>query len=239
MSNHQGIVISSKSYKENDKLITCLVRDLGKVNIISENSKNSSTNFALSEPLCLIDFSANKISNSDCLYYLYQGKLIDAYKEIRVSQVKLAYAIYFLNIVSSLIDYCEVEKKVFDFTKQYLSLVKIVDDSELGLYTTVMSIRLLSILGLGAMPKWCFNCDIEHQNFIYITDSGLSLCKDCIDEEKHVRIAKDRWSSLCGSELIELKNFSLSKDELLAIEFYIKGIVGKEIKGYKYLNLIR
>ncbi|MFP4457206.1 MAG: DNA repair protein RecO [Clostridia bacterium] len=239
MSNYQGIVLSSKEYKENDKLITCLVRDLGKINIIIENSNDSSTNFALSEPLCLIDFSARKMSNSDCLYYIYQSRLKDAYKEVRNSQVKLAYAIYFLNLVASLIDYCEVEQKVFDYTKQYLNLNKVVDESEIGLYTTIMSIRLLAILGLGAMPKWCFMCDEEHQEFIYITESGLSLCKSCVDDKYHVKIAKDRWRSFAESEMTELIDMDFSKEELTAIELYIKGIVGKDIKGYKYLNLIR
>lgn len=239
MSNYQGIVLSSKNYKENDKLVTCLVRELGKMNLIIANNSKQSTNYAISESLCLIDFSAKKVPNTDCLYYLYQGNQADAFKRIRNSQFKLAYVIYFLNLVASLIDYCEVERRVYDFTEQYLMLAKIVDESGIDLYTTAMSIRLLAILGLGAMPKWCFNCDKEHQSFIYITDNGLSLCKYCIDNKKHVKISRGRWASLAEKELVGLKNFDIERDEILAIELYIKGIVGKEIKGYKYLNLIR
>jgi len=187
----------------------------------------------------LIEFSARKVTNTDCLYYLYQGNQTDAYKGIRSSQLKLAYTVYFLNLVASLIDYCEVDRRVYDFTEQYLMLADIVDESGIDLYTTAMSLRLLTILGLGAIPKWCFNCDKEHQSLIYITEKGLSLCKCCIDNKKHVRISRDRWVKLAEEDLMELKSFDIERNEILAVEFYIKGIVGREIKGYKYLKLIR
>lgn len=241
MSNQQGIVLSSKDYKENDKLITCLVKDLGKINLIAENPPgNSFRNYSASEPLNLIEFSARKAYNADCLYFLSQVKQTSAFKGIRKSQLKVAYSIYFLNLTSDLIDYCNPEVKVYEFTIQFLNLIEVVAESEAGFYTTLMSLRLLVLLGLGATPKWCFECEKELDINIYVSEKGLPRCANCLESNKdYIKLSRQRWKSLIEDNLIDLKHFELTNQERLGLELYIKSIVGKEIKGYKFLQFIR
>ncbi len=238
MSNYQAITLKVKDYKDYDKLLTCLVQDLGKINVILENHK-SNIDYSLVEPMCLVDLAIAKIPNTDCLYYLSQGKQIRGYKNIRNSQLKVAYTIYFFNLVSNLIDYCETESGTFELLKGYLNLVSLVNDKDLKLYNSYMSLKLIKILGLGEQPKWCFNCEKEISEYIYLDNKGLAYCGECINNIKNVKISKIKWNLLINTKITDLTEIKLNDDEIKAIELYIIGLIGKEVQGYKYLNLIR
>jgi DNA repair protein RecO len=238
MSNYQGIILKVKDYKEYDKILTCLLEKIGKVNIILESSKKN-TDYSLTEPMCLVDVAVTKVPNTDCLYYLYQGKQIRGYKNIRTSQLKVAYSMYFFSLVNNLIDYCEHEYGVYDHLKNYLNLFDLIEERNLAQYNTYMSLKLLKVLGLGEVPKWCFECDQEFKTFINVDNKGLTYCDNCIEQNKHVKISKDKWESLVETKVTNISNLKLSTDEVKAIELYIMGLIGKEIEGYQYLNLIR
>ncbi len=238
---NQGLIVSEKDYKENDKLVLCFSRDKGKVNLLIERPKsNRYINYSITEPMNLIDFSCNKIPNTECFYYLSQAVHLNSYKGIRDSQLRLANAIYFTNYITSLVDYCEVNEELFDYLIKFLELIVILPEDRVGFYTTIMSLKALELVGLGAFPVWCSKCNEELDKVVFLTKRGLPLCKNCIlKDEVYSLISADKWRELVKVSMLDLEMYNLSCEERRALEYYIIAQVGKEIKGYNYLKLTR
>ena len=236
-----GFIVSSKGYKENDRIILCITRELGKINLLVEQQMSRRyTNYALSEPLNLVNFSTIQIPNTDCFYYFRQGTLVKSFGEIRSSQVKVANVIYFINYVANLLDYCEINGQLYDFLLKYLELIELVSEDMVSFYTTIMSVRALPLVGHGSIPNWCNACNEELGEDLYISDKGLVYCDECVlPDQEFLIIGKDKWISVAEDNIAELKMDLLNEKSIKGLELYIKAFLGQEIKGYKYLKLLR
>ena len=94
----KGIVINEANSKENDKILTVLTPDLGKISVLVKGAKkNKSTFLSTCQLLAFSDLVLYK--NLGELYILNSSEIIELFYNIRIDIEKYYYCTYICKIV--------------------------------------------------------------------------------------------------------------------------------------------
>ena len=195
----KGIVIGSANSSDNDKVLTVLTPDLGKISIFykgAKKTKNSALNS--SEYLAFSDFVLYKSSNDN--YSINSAEVIEVFYNLRTDIDKLSYATEVSKIVY---DVTEENIPAGDILQLFLNTLYVISETEknLDLIFSIFEIRLLAILGFLPQVGKCVNCDtpmLETMEDFYfsIKEDGV-LCESCQKMDKSViHLSKTSFSAL-------------------------------------------
>ena len=178
----KGIVIKETSYKDNDKIITILTDELGKVSVMAKGAKKTnSPNLASSQYLVYSEFVLYKSTN---YYYINSSEVINMFYNLRIDFEKLNIAFELTKLVYSVTD---ENQDTSDILKLLLNTLYVID--KLGkdpkLVTSIFKIKLLGILGFTPRLDVCSSCrkktyeNVEKKVF-YDYINNRFLCRDCV-----------------------------------------------------------
>jgi DNA repair protein RecO (recombination protein O) len=157
----KGIVIGVASVSDNDKMLTMLTPDLGKISVFCKGAKkNRSAFLSSSEYLAFSDIVVFK-GNSD-IYSLNSAEPIEVFYNLRIDIEKLSYAAVMTKIiydVSQEEERCDKKLQLLLNALYMLSETNKNPDLILGIF----ELRLLVILGFRPNLSHCVGCqkDIE------------------------------------------------------------------------------
>jgi len=244
LNNVDTIVLQTRKHQENDILLVCLTRSMGKIYLIATNANSMNSHL---RPFCQIITQGmimlSPVKGQDNLYYLQQAAIDNAFTNIKNHQLKLAIACYWLSLVSEVLLNGQQDQQVFELLSNALTVLNLLEqDAEINNFHAVIVVRILSAIGLPAIPPWCSICKstLEKNQFIQAS-SGRVYCDNCRPSSAQLIAYNhlEQWRNLINNGLNTFRKWDVSPELIVAIEAYINGLLGRELKGAKYLKLIR
>ncbi len=203
-------MIAAENYRDQDKQLTVFTREMGKILLIAEGATGKGRNTSLAMPFTEMEFTTSQPLGVYNLYFLRQGLVRKSFPRIYRSELMLANAVYFLNLIDALVDFGQQDAKLYDFLREYLGLTDFASPQEFNNLTLVMSLRALSLCGHPVTANHC----------------------------KGVR-KKREWENILNSDLMSLSKIEFDPDFTASMMQYVANVVGCEIPGSKYLQTIR
>lgn len=150
----QAVILRARDYREADKLVTLLTRDVGKITIIARGTKRAKSKFAsLVEPLTLGNFLLHRGKSLDILI---QGEIIKAYGSLRMDLLRYAYGQYFCEMCERALPEGEPAANVFTLLVAALELLE--SDEDPARVARCFELSLLDELGFRPWLDGCRHC---------------------------------------------------------------------------------
>lgn len=246
----KGIVTKIVNYSDNDKILTIITADLGKIQVFCKgaqklkNSTLASTEFLSFSEFVLYD------GRSD-MYHLSSADVIEVFYNLRIDLDKLSYATVMAQIMN---DVCQEGELSYKKLQLYLNTLYVLSetDKDLEFVFSVFRIRLLAILGFIPRLGACATCGKkvvnEKQNeerfgdekFFSIKDNGIK-CEVCSRLDKGaIKISEVTYTSLVyilSSDAKKIFSFEIPENDLkelsLLSQIYFNEKLEKEYKVMK------
>jgi DNA repair protein RecO (recombination protein O) len=173
----EGVVLKHINWGETDRLVTIFTRELGKVRVVAKGiRKPRSRKAGHLEPFTR---SKLQLARGRDLFILTQAEAIETHFEIKNDLVKLGYASYIIELLTSF----TYEEE--DNWNLYRLLVNTLSRLEKGgdpiLIVRYYEIRLLDLVGYRPKLFTCANCETEilaEDQFFSAAQGGV-LCPKC------------------------------------------------------------
>lgn len=177
----KGIILAQSNMGDNDKMVTILTPDLGKIGCAAKGARRpKSALMSGTQFLCFGDFIIYKGVNS---YRINSCEPIEIFYNIRLDIDKLDYASRVAKIVG---DVTKENQSAYKVLQLVLNTIYMISESDkaLDFILSIFKIRLLSIIGFRPLVEHCANCE-EKDNLRYFSfkDNGLK-CNVCGKQDK-------------------------------------------------------
>jgi len=177
----KGIVLAQNNMGDNDKMVTILTPDLGRIGCAARGARRpKSALMSGTQLLCFADFIIYKGVNS---YSINSCEPIEIFYNIRLDIEKLNCAAKVTKIVNDVTKENESSYKVLQLVLNTMYMIS-ESDKDLEFILSIFKIRLLSIIGFRPVVEQCTNCG-EESNLRYFSfkDNGLK-CENCGRQDK-------------------------------------------------------
>lgn len=218
----KGIVIKEVVYKDNDKIITILTDNLGKISCMAKGSKK--TNSPILANAQYLVYSEFILTKGNSFYYVNSASVIDTFYKLRVDFDKLNQAFDLTRIINSTTD---ENQDTSNILRLFLNTLFVIqnDKKEPKFVEAVFKIKLFTLLGFSSGIEKCSKCskkvnDLNDDCMYYDYTSNIFLCKDCIREEekkRYIKISKSTISAInytIGVDLKKVFSFELKDNSL-------------------------
>lgn len=240
----KGIVIGVANSADNDKVLTVLTPDLGKISVFCKGAKKTKNALLNStEYLAFSELIIYKSANDN--YSINSAEVIEVFYNLRIDIEKLNYA---TTISKMVYDVTQENEPAAQILQLFLNTLFVLSetDKNMDLILSIFEIRLLAIIGFLPNVAKCVNCGtpmIEEMNDFYfsIKDDGVK-CEICQRLDKGViHLGKTAFSALiyalsCDSK--KLYSFEIPEDAVgelkLLTKIYIAQKLEKEYLVQKY-----
>lgn len=176
----KGIILKTKDYKENDKLVWIFTEKLGKISAIARGAKKNRSKFLSSTmPFCFADFV---VYRGKSMYLINEVEIINSFGEFLNDLETLTYSSY----VNELIDIALIEEESHrELFKQTVIVYYFIKDKimNMDMLMRAFEVKLLKYTGYGLNLDNCSICNkkISTSNYISFSYQG-GVCSDCAKE---------------------------------------------------------
>ncbi len=235
-----GLVIRETDYRENDKILTVITKELGKISICARGVRNSrSKNASAVRFLCYTEFVVSGGKNN--FYYMTQCTLIQSFYKISEDFVKLSLATYLAQLAADIMPECSESEKTLSLILNTFYVIANTH-KDLSLVKGAFELRLMA--EQGYMPDFdcCNNCGEITSPMFFDVAGGVMLCPACAS--KGIKIEKNLLDALryiVYCPIKQLFSFSVSeniaKDLYNCCEQYAISVAGRPPKSLEYLKM--
>lgn len=235
-----GLVIRETDYKENDKILTVLTKELGKISVMAKGVRNSRSKNAHSVRfLCYSEFVLSGGTNN--FYYMKQCSLIQSFYKISEDIVKLSLATYLSGLAGEVVPECSESGETLNLLL-IAFYVLANQEKDLKIIKSAFELRLMAEQGYVPSLSGCCHCQNITDTMFFCIETGEIFCSDC--GKRGMKITKNLLEALkyiVYSPINKVFSFNVSeniKNELsFCCESYALSVVGRPIKSLEYLKL--
>lgn len=221
----KGIVIKEVQFKENDKIITILTDELGKIACISKGAKKTnSPNLASSQFLVYSEFVLYQGNN---FYYVNSSSVINMFYQLRIDYDKMEIAFELARLVQQVTDENQDTSQVL---KLFLNTVYVIENKNMNpkVVCAIFKIKLFVLLGFCPNLSSCSECGqafMEQENSIYYDYVGnVFYCTNCalkVDKKRLILLSKATLIAIIYVTKSDIKKiFSFSLKETKDFELF-------------------
>lgn len=240
----KGIVIAVANSSDNDKVLTVLTQDLGKISVFCKGAKkNKSALLNVSEYLAFSDFIIFKSPNDK--YSLNSAEVIELFYNLRMDIEKLNYATVMTRIIYDVVQENQYSEEILQLLLNSLYVLSNTD-KDCDLVLSIFEIRILALLGFTPRVNSCVSCGTpmteDMQEFFFsIKDDGVK-CEVCSRIDKGtIKLNKTSFMALIyilTAEPKKLFSFEVPEESInelkLLAQIYLTEKLEKEYKVIKY-----
>jgi len=216
----KGLVIKVKNINENDKYLTILCEEYGKMSFKASGVRNyKSKNIASAQPFAYSEFTLFK---TPTFTRMNEAQIIENFYGIRLDLASLALAVYLSDIASVI---CVADHKdEGDILRLLLNTLHVISNQKLPNKTikAVYELRALSRSGFMPNLEECEICSRRRfgDDIIIFFDviGGNLICGDCIGKLNQPEIGDSKEFAEWGGEL-QKKLVRISFDVLNVLKF--------------------
>lgn len=240
----KGIVISVANSSDNDRVLTILTPDLGKISVFCKGAKKSKNALlSCTEYLAFSDMIIFKSPNDT--YSLNSAEIIELFYNVRIDIEKLSYA---STITKIIYDVTQENQRSDQVLQLLLNTIYMLSETEknLDLILLTFELRLLALIGFLPKISKCVICEKsvteDMEKFYFsIRDDGIK-CPICAKMDKGViELNKTSFAALIyilSCDAKKLFSFDVPKgsiEELRVLsQIYLTEKLEKEYKVQKY-----
>ena len=207
--NVKGLVLKASDLGENDKILTIMTEDKGKLTATIKGGKSLKSRFiSVSEPFTYASFGLRR---STKYFYLYDGELIDDFYPLREDLIKMSLASYICDIANELSLEGAEDNALLKLTLNALYALA-YKEAECEKVKAAYEFKAAVLAGYMPEISCCGVCGKEPEDDSFIdAASGTLTCSECmtLPSEK---------TGITSSSII----LPLSKPPLLALRFLEK-----------------
>jgi len=172
-----GLVIFERDLGENDKILTVLTEEYGKLPVIAKGAKSMrNRHMPSSQIFCYASFGLRKRGN---YYYIVDSDLIENYFDIRSDILKHSLASFVCDVVN---DVCQEGNNDDEILRLALNVLYAISKEikPLEVIRAAFEMRLAGELGFAPDISVCHMCQEDKDNtyFFDIID-GIITCEKC------------------------------------------------------------
>lgn len=187
----RGLVLRSSDYLDNDRIITVLTEDKGKMTVTVKGAKSVRSRYlAGADQFCYSNFTFRKTKK---YFHLTECDLIEDFYVLREDIVKVALASYFCQIAEEM---SPEGIEDTEFLKLTLNALYALANDRCGMGVLKAAFEFKSAVLAGFMPELsdCAVCEGDMGEYFLDFKNGRLICRNCI-------------STLDGSEIGEGNTF--------------------------------
>lgn len=215
----KGIVIKIANSSDNDKVLTVLTAEKGKIRVFCKGAKKAKGAFlACTEFLCYSDMILYEGSSD--LYNLTSAEPINVFYNLRMDIDKLMYAATIAKIIN---DVCQEEEMSYQRLQLVLNTLYVLSetDKNIDFVFSVFRLRLLAILGYVPRLSACTGCGKKATEisdiYFSIKDNGIK-CNECkLQDKGAIKISYTTYTSIVyilSSEPKKIFSFDVPKETI-------------------------
>ncbi len=216
----KGIIIKEVAYKDNDKIVTILTDELGKISCMAKGAKKTNSPILASSQYLV--YSEFILSKSKSFYYINSASLIDSFYDLRINFDLLEVAFEITKIVNYITDENQDTSKVLKLLLNTLFVIK-KELKDPKFVIAIFKIKLYSLLGFSTNISKCNICKNDFDNIIYYDYvSNVFLCNKCKKEDnikRYIKLSKPAMLAI---------NYTISNDIKKVFSFDLKDNAKKE-----------
>ena len=168
-------MLHARAYREADRLITLLTKDVGKLAVIARGTKKPKSRFAaLVEPLTLGHFLLHQGKG---LATLLQGEIIRPYGTLRMDLTLYAYGQYFCELCDRCLQEGQPAEAIFTLLVASLELLE--KETNPARLARCFELSLLEELGYRPDLTQCRHCGATTGPFRFDATIGSLSCSSC------------------------------------------------------------
>jgi len=172
-----GIVLRRIDLGEKDRILTILTKELGKLSAVAKGSRRPGSKLGgASEP-----FTCSKmlLASGRELDVLSQAEIKESFPNTRSEIARVAYAIYFLELVNHFTEERQPNPDLFDTLLSALYVLESGTDPEIT--ARYFELQLLSVLGYEPHFDGCLRCGrrIGRERVAFSPSLGGIVCGKC------------------------------------------------------------
>ena len=240
----RAIVLRSINLSETDKLITFLTEHYGKIKCAAKSARKFKSRFgAALEPLSCIQIIYFGKENQG-IFRLNNCDIIQSFQGVREDLSKIYTALYFTELVDSMVAEGQRSKELFIFLLEAIDAIK----AGLNLYTLcrLFELRIMALTGYGPRLDLCAVCKKtpEGGEVGYSFNKNSVLCLKCGKQYR-----PEIWlKSGAFNYVRKLANMGITQSERLKIPKFLEKEVeflthrilqnqlGQETKTYPFIK---
>lgn len=234
----KGIVIHVMPIKDHDKRIILFSKDYGKMVVFANGAKRSkSPLLAGTQPFVFGEFHMMEGRNS---YTLRSVEIDETFYNIRNDMNTLAYGLYLLEVVNSVIQEMDPNEELLRLL--YISLAALKTGGQTGeVIKSVFEFRSLNSLGFPPDLTGCMDCG-ETEGAFTLTSKGGIQCSSCNSNKKY-QISNEGLQVMRYIQTAPLKklyHFKITDERLKEVSAYIhhyfKAFIPNDFKSLDILE---
>lgn len=195
----RGIVIGVANSADQDKVLTVLTPDLGRISVFSRGAKkNKSTLLNATEYLAFSEMVLYQSAGDH--YSMNEAEVIELFYPLRMDLERLSYATTIAKIVG---DVTQENEPAPEIVSLFLNTLYVLSETEKNreLVFSIFQIRLLALIGYLPQVASCVNCGTpmteEMQDFYFSISQDGVKCHLCQRVDKScLHLSKTSFSAL-------------------------------------------
>ena len=239
--NTEAVILRQWDYKEQDRMISMLTPERGKITAIAMGARKTRSKLAGNvQPLTYVNLQIYTGKGPDIIQ---QVEVLDSFISVKSDLDRLAQAFNLAEIFDVMSFAGEMEEHQFRF---FLASLKLLQKSDNALAAAcAIKLKLLTMCGYEMQFDVCCacGCSVSYGNeFLSFANGGL-VCRQCLNA-MHMKATK-----LTAKQLDFIRSLQVGKDiccppdnEILRVMAILDGVIQdaseKEIKSSKFLQQV-
>ncbi|MEC7640713.1 MAG: DNA repair protein RecO [Nitrospinota bacterium] len=242
--NTKAIVLRSIKLAENDKLVTFLTEDFGKIKCAAKGARSIKSKFgAALESMSFIQLIYFGKENQS-IYRLNHCDILESFQSIRDDFEKVYTAVYFNELVDALSAEGDRTAKLFHFLLETFYTLK--DQAELETLCPLFEMRIMALSGYMPQLDHCVLCKTvpagKWVDFSY-KKSGVACINCCSQTKPNIRIRAGTLNylkKLLSIDVRQTQRLKIPKSLEREIESLTHKMVSqyvvRELKSYPFIR---
>ena len=242
----RGFVLKREDIRETSVLLTMYTRDFGKIRLISKGARIPEHKFVSAYELLALDDIVFYQKRKNVFFLLSQIELIDFFSRVRLSLERIAYGVYFAELLNLVTPFGEKNKKLYEL--MFDSLKFLSQGASPKRAARVFEIKMLSELGQMPTLESCASCNAktENEKTRFSISLGGVICESCYGKDNRARSVSPGTinfiSHIRRLPFDRIKQIKVSKKVGFEVEMFLRSFIGYHLdirpRSMEFINKV-
>ncbi len=155
----EAFILRTVNYRDSDRILTLLTRELGKISAIARWARSSRKRFGGAlEPFALLEVSLGRGRGHDKMFLLTEASLVDSHPGLATDLDRIGCAALVTELVRELTPDNDPDPRIFDLLREFMSLMSAPKTVSVRGLALCAKLRVLALCGVAVGIARCTVC---------------------------------------------------------------------------------